>query len=130
MKTLLLSLTLLFALPALGHQDTIPPPSHKEVLNRLFYSEDFYYNAYQIHMMRIDSLTKIVDVLLGSKGLVLRTEKDIAELIRNYNALTEADKQELLRLQKEIRKHRRRKNFWKVTTVLMTGTALYIAITK
>ena len=131
MKQYLTILLLAISTKSIAVADTLVPVipnDFKRAFVKVYNSEDFYHNAYIIHQMRIDSLTKAVDILLGSKGLVLKTEAEISEVIKNYNALDEAQKNEINQLDKDVKKQRRRKNFWKVVSGFMTGVALYIAV--
>jgi len=131
MKHILTLLLIAISLKSVAIADTllpVIPNDFKRAFVKVYNSEDYYHNAYYIHQMRIDSLTKAVDILLGSKGLVLRTEAEIGEVIKNYNALEEGMKSDLNQLKKDVKRERRRKNFWKIVSGVMTGVALYIAV--
>ena len=115
------------------YQDTIIRPLTAEdakAFNVVFNSESYYHEMYLIRTQINDSLSKALDIILKSKGLVLGTKVEVDGLIKNYKAIDEAQSVRMRELEKEAKKFKRRKNFWKVTTGIASGAAIFIAIFK
>lgn len=101
-----------------------------KAFNVVFNSESYYHEMYLIRTQLNDSLTKALDIILKSKGLVLGTKVEVEDLIKNYKAIDESQAARIGELEKESKKFKRRKNFWKVTTGIASGAAIFIAVFK